>query len=175
MPTTDYASEIALPDSQAGEPSMERAQEASDEASKPLKGLFFGFAITVTIGLGLASWYVGVRIASPDEVASAAPSAAAPPAATITTPKSVAGNSMADAYWYTVPPAQFYLQAGGLGPKRDAAFVRSLGSKGFHAQVQARDSDDARILIGPFTTHAELERAQRRLQASGVLAVETAQ
>ena len=31
-------------------------------ASRLLKGLLIGFAVTVTIGLGLTSWYVGSRI-----------------------------------------------------------------------------------------------------------------
>ncbi len=49
-------------------------------ASRLLKGLLIGFAASVTIGLALASWYVGVRIVSPSpstelylEVAGAGP------------------------------------------------------------------------------------------------------
>ena len=72
-----------------------------------------------------------------------------------------------------MPPTSLYLQVAGLGPKQDAGFVRSLQTKGFRAQVQARD-ETARILIGPFSTHAEMEQAQRKLQSAGVLAVETA-
>ena len=45
---------------------------------------------------------------------------------------------MAEAFWYTVPPAHLYLQAAGIGPRQDADFVRSLQAKGFHAQIQDR-------------------------------------
>jgi hypothetical protein len=82
---------------------------------------------------------------------------------------------MAEAYWYAVPPpVDLYLQVAGLGPKQDAEFVRSLQSKGFHAQIQNPDNDNARVLIGPFSTHAEMEQKQRKLQSGGILAVETA-
>jgi cell division protein FtsN len=60
----------------------------------------------------------------------------------------------------------------GLGPIQDASFVRSLQTKGFSAQIQARD-DDSLILIGPFSTRAAMEQAQRKLQSTGVLAIES--
>ena len=34
--------------------------------------------------------------------------------------------------------------------------------------------DDARILIGPFSSRVAMEQAQRKLQSAGVLAVEVA-
>jgi cell division septation protein DedD len=180
MPT-DCATDMALPDSQSCESPIEAELRASDGASKSLRGVFFGFAASVTIGLALASWYVGVRIVSADEVAPAPrvpvtavqaspthPSTEAPP-----TPAAVE-NSIAEAYLYTAPPTELFLQVGGLGPKQDARFVRSLQAKGLPAQVQARVTDTSRILIGPFSSHTELERAQRKLQLSGILAIEAA-
>jgi cell division protein FtsN len=139
-----------------------------------------GFAATVTIGLALASWYVGVRIVAADEVAPAStPTAAvavvAAPAPTPSAPAPVSENSIAEAFWYTVPPANLYLQVAGIGPKQDAGFVKSLHAKGFGARLQVGDkADNARILIGPFSTRAEMEQAQRKLQSTGVLAVESA-
>jgi hypothetical protein len=157
MPTTDCAIDISE-DSKSGS-----AQRESQGASGLLRGLFFGFAVTTTIGLALASWYVGVRILAAD--APAPPRAAEPLAAT--------QNSTAEAFRYTVPAALLFLQVAGLGPKQDARFVRSLQSDGFRAQVEAQDAT-ARILIGPFSTRAELEQAQRKLQSAGILAVEAA-
>ncbi len=176
MPATDWATEIAIPSShdegaQIEDSPHESAARPTNAPSKPLKGLLFGFAATVTVGLALASWYVGVRIVAADELGSSAapPSqlvnvAPAPPAVVqppATAP--VAKISLA-------PPTSLYLQVAGLGPKQDAGFLRSLHAKGFRAQVQP---DNAFILIGPFTTQAEMERAQRKLQSTGVLAVET--
>jgi len=68
-----------------------------------------------------------------------------------------------------VPATALYLQVADLGPKADQDSVRSLENEGFRPQVMARG-----ILIGPFSTHAELEKAQSKLQSAGVLAVETA-
>jgi hypothetical protein len=177
MPTTDCATDISLPlspdlDSQPG--------EAYEGTSSLLRGLLYGFAATVTIGLALGSCYVGVRIVAANQ--SAPPSApvisipALPPAASpVAAPATPSHNSMAEAYWYAVPPpVDLYLQVAGLGPKQDAEFVRSLQSKGFHAQIQNPDSDNAHVLIGPFSTHAEMEQKQRELQSGGILAIETA-
>jgi cell division septation protein DedD len=187
MPTTECATDIALPNSQSEESQdayVERASQetasqetASQETSRPLRGLLFGFAATVTVGLALASWYVGVRIVSADEVGpsnatTSRPVSAAPATPQAAKPATASEASIAEAFWYTVPPTILYLQVAGLGPKQDAGFVRSLQAKGFRAQVQARD-DDPRILIGPFSTHAKMEQAQRKLQSAGVLAIET--
>jgi len=201
MTTSDCATDIALPASQ-GEDSQNQAaeqapQRASCGASKPLKGLLWGFGVTVTIGLTLASWYVGVRIVAADEVTPAStttgqsltstapvPSTApaqpapsvqstAPVPSTAPQQPAVRERSMAEASWYTVPPADLYLQVAGIGPRQDASYVRSLQAKGFGVHLQDGDrADDARILIGPFSTHAAMEQAQRKLQSAGVLAVE---
>jgi cell division protein FtsN len=144
----------------------------------PHKGVFFGFAATVTIGLALASWYVGVRIVAADEV----PSSPAPLTTPVNLPAppepqaaqaAAAENSIAEAYWYSVPPADVYLQVAGLGPKQDTDFAVALQAKGFHAQVQMQDGASTRILIGPFSTRTQMELEQRKLQSQGILAVET--
>jgi cell division protein FtsN len=154
-------------------------QRAVDGASKPLRSLLLGFAVTVTVGLALASWYVGVRIVNADEVTPGSAAAAVPatsvPVVIPSTPPAASADSLAEAYWSTVPPADLYLQVAGIGPKQDAGFVKSLAAKGFGAQLQGGDrADNARILIGPFSTHAEMEQAQRKLQSAGVLAIESA-
>jgi len=143
MTTTDFATDRVLPNSPIEDPRNEPEQPASGGAPKRIKGMLFGFA-SVTVGLALGIWYVGVRIVSADEIV---PST----------------NSRA-----------LYLQVASLGPKQAEDSVRSLENEGFRAQIQARDEDHARILIGPFSTHAEMEQAQRKLQSAGVLAVETA-
>jgi cell division septation protein DedD len=181
MTITDSATDIAMPSSEdSQDDAMELApQRAANGASKPLRSLLLGFAATVTIGLALASWYVGVRIVDADEVAPASATAPvpanSPPVAIPSTPPTANNDALAEAYWSTVPSADVYLQVAGIGPKQDAGFVKSLATKGFRAQLQGGDrADNARILIGPFATHAEMEQAQRKLQSAGVLAVESA-
>src|ERR1700677_4226176 len=102
MPTTDYATGIAPPDLRIDD--SEAPLRPSGGASKPLRGLLFGFTATVTIGLALASWYVGVRISLTSTPGSTSVPLPAPPAA------SAAEDSMAEAYWYKVPPPSLYLQ-----------------------------------------------------------------
>ncbi len=189
MSTSDCATEIAPdaqssdspgPDSLSNALQVEAERQASGGKSKSLKGLLFGFAATVTIGLALASWYVGVRIVAADEIAPSstpAPSICSPDIRQLShrgqrTRRRLLKMPLTDAYWYTAPPADLYLQVAGLGPKHDEGFVKSLQAKGFRAQIQNRDGDDARILIGPFSTHAGWNRGRRKLQSAGVLAVE---
>jgi cell division septation protein DedD len=195
MWTIDCATDTGLEESQGAKPESDVAQPQPGGVSKPLKGLFLAFAATVTIGLALASWYVGVRIvaadeaapgsaatsvtstvntaANPEPVAVRAPAASSAPAASLA-PAAVK-DSLAERSWYVVPPADLYLQVAGLGPKQDADFVKTLQARGYRARVQTADKfDDARILIGPFSSHANLARAQRKLQSAGVLAIETA-
>jgi hypothetical protein len=143
MTTTDFATDSVLPNSPVEDPRNESEQPASGGAPKRIRGLLFGFA-SVTVGLMLGIWYVGVRIVSADEIVPATNSSAR------------------------------YLQVASLGPKQAEDSVRSLENEGFRARVQARDENHARILIGPFSNQAEMEQAQRKLQSAGVLAVETA-
>jgi hypothetical protein len=180
MSTTDCATDIAPPDLQTEDSQIEPPKLPPAGASKTLKGLLIGFTATVAIGLALATWYLSVRIvaagaAAPPGVAAggSVSSAPAPPPAPpqVTAPPPAA-------------PADVYLQVAGLGPAEDADFVRSLQAQGFHAQiqtrqvhtqqVQAQDQDNARILIGPYSSQAEMEQAQHKLQSAGVLAAETA-
>jgi SPOR domain len=181
MPATDWATEIAIPGSQGecshdGSSQNEDSQReslgrAANRPSKPLKGLLFGFAATVTVGLALASWYVGVRIVAADELGSSSTSPSQPVTVVPAPPAVVPPPAAApEANRSIAPQTSLYLQVAGLGPKQDAGFLRSLHAKGFRAQVQ---QDNAFILIGPFGTQAEMEHAQRKLQSAGVLAVET--
>jgi cell division protein FtsN len=146
MPATDCATDIAPPLSHTDE-QIESAP-ASGGASKLLKGLLIGFAATVTIGLALATWYLGARI--------------------------VAANASAQKQASAPAVGEFYLQVGALGPQRDEAFANALQAKGFLAQIQTRDAGHNRILIGPFLVRSDLEQARQKLQSDGILAVETA-
>jgi cell division septation protein DedD len=122
-------------------------------ASRLLKGLLIGFAVTVAIGLGLTSWYVGSRIVAANVVTPTPPKLPAP----VIQPR----------------PVELYLQVAGLGPLRDLSFVKQLDAQGYRARVErAETQDDTRILIGPFTERSSLEEAERRLQSQGVLAME---
>jgi hypothetical protein len=71
MSTSPCAADPGLADTQS-DLQMSAAQGETDSpsaapgASPLLRGLLIGFAASVTIGLGLTSWYVGVRIVSPN-------------------------------------------------------------------------------------------------------------
>jgi hypothetical protein len=159
--------------------SAEGVQNASAEgAPKLLKGLLIGFAATVTIGLALASWYVGVRIVDAKEAVPVTP--ALQPLAPAATPFTQAAATVAPA-----PQPNLYLQVAGLGPQKDATFVKKLEAKGYRARVTvsktasttvntAANQDDSQIVIGPFVGASSLEKAKRRLQAAGVPAIEIA-
>jgi cell division protein FtsN len=149
MPTTDCATDIAPPPSPTDE-QIESAP-ASGGASKLLKGLLIGFAATVTIGLALGIWYLGVRIVAVNGSAQKQSTAAPLPSV-----------------------GEFYLQVGAFGPERDEAFSNALQAKGFLAQIQTRDAGHNRILIGPFLMRSDLDQARQKLQSDGILAVETA-
>src|SRR5580692_7329832 len=138
MPATDCATDIAPPPSQIDE-QIESAP-APGGASKLLKGLLIGFAATVTIGLALAGWYLGVRIV----VNGSAQQSTAAPLPSV---------------------GEFYLQVGALGPERDDAFANALQAKGFLAQIQTRDAGHNRILIGPFLMRSDLDQARQKLQS----------
>ena len=147
------------------DPSYGGLPPAPGQASKPGKGVVLSFAVTITIGLILAIWYLGVRMVGSDQVAETV-HAAAGSVNTQPYPK-------ANRYWDAVPIAPLYLQAAGIGPKQDANFARSLRAKGFAAQVEDVAGGTTRILIGPFSTRAQMEQVQRRLQTAGVLAAES--
>jgi cell division septation protein DedD len=174
MSAIDCATDTGLTDSH--DPAAGHADNAT---SKSLKGLFIGFAATVTVGLALASWYVGVRIVGPEETAPpSAPLAASEPAQRppVNRPVAVIENSTTKVIPAPAPPTpDLYLQVAGLGPKQDAGFVKALEAKGFHAGIQAGElAGDRAIAIGPFSTRAALEQARRKLQSAGVLAIEAA-
>jgi cell division septation protein DedD len=181
MSTTEYATGAELADLQS-----EATERPRDGASKLLKGLFFGFAATVTIGLGLASWYVGTRIVTTEEaapqntaVSTPATPIATPPIVTPapqSTPSTSQETAMADAFWYAVPPPnELFLETAGLGPRRDADFVKELESEGFPARIETTTAaGGTRILVGPFLSHSTLEEARHKLQNAGILAIESA-
>lgn len=170
MPTTDCATVVAS--SENHNPEIDHPQRSPGGASKSLRGVFYGFAATVTLGLALASWYVGVRIVAADEVApssAASIASAAPAASPMVAP--LRQQALA-APAYVAPPVEFYLQVASLGRRQDARFVRSLRARGLRARVQTRNDHGSRILIGPFSNQADMELAQRKLQSAGVIAIE---
>lgn len=178
MSTSECATDPDLAEPQ-DDPSAEPAP------AKPRNNVLFGFAATVTVGLALASWYVGVRIVNANE--------AVPVSTAVSTPAKVSGTPIAPAlqppgsvttskHEETVPPPpppppNLYLQVAGLGPRQDASFMKSLVARGYGARMiesagSAANQEDRRILIGPFVGRRSLEKAERKLQSTGVLALE---
>ena len=113
----------------------------------------------MTLGLALGSWYVGLRIVAVNQAVPATSSTGRENLAAVPAP--------------TELPAGLYLELAGLGPAQDAGLVKSLEAQGLHAR-QSGDQNNARILIGPFPTHIEMQQTQRTLQSAGVLTSETA-
>jgi cell division septation protein DedD len=178
MSTTECATDPDLAERQ-GDPPAEPAP------AKPRKNVLVGFAATVTVGLALAIWYVGVRIVDANEAvpASTAASTQAKVSATPVTPalQPPAAATTSKHEQTTLapapPPPNLYLQVAGLGPRQDATFMKSLAAKGYRASMiesagGTTDQDDRRILIGPFVGHRSLEKAERKLESAGVLALE---
>jgi hypothetical protein len=144
-------------------------RSASENSPRRSKGVLIGFAATVTIGLALASWYVGVRILDANEFA--------PVSAAV-------GTKVAPSQVAPPPPADVYLQVAGLGPRQDTSFVKRLEANGYPVRIirsttesrgtteSATSQQDGRILIGPFAGRSFLEEAERKLQSAGVLATE---
>jgi len=165
MSLTGYAS-----DTERGECQSEAAKGARGERSRPLNGVLVGFAATMAVALGLASWYVGVRIVAADEAVP--PLSAARPAVISAASSATSEGALAEAFSYTVPAPKpdTYLQVAGLGPRKDVKYVKWLHTEGFHAQVDSANEEV--ILIGPFSGRAQLEKARRKLQLAGVLAIE---
>jgi SPOR domain len=159
MTGTDYATDITLRDLPNQGSPAEGCSEPSKGSSKPLKGLSYWFAATVTVGLALASWYLGARIVSANAAARSRPLPSAIPLPAVPT---------------QAPTQGLYLQVGALGPQKDVNFANSLEQKGLPVHLEAPAGDrDERILIGPFATRAELELAEQNLRSAGVLAAET--
>jgi cell division septation protein DedD len=168
-----------------------------DPSAKLRTRVYMGFAGTMALGLSLAGWYVGGRILaaeqpSPGSLANAptvSPSQLSAPLVTTSKESSPSVSNPAliqsvqavdvnpEAVEHPVgPPApQVFLEVAGLGAKQDALYVKKLRAKGFSARIDIGDkADDRRILIGPFADRPGVEKAQRKLQAQGILALERA-
>jgi cell division septation protein DedD len=180
MSTSQFAADPGLAD-----PQPDLVPSPSEGASRHLKGVRIGFAATVTIGLALASWYVGVRIVDAHEtvpVSRAVNTPSAAPSTPLAAPsKQLAAPSKeevarAEAIRHTAPPPpDLYLQVAGLGLREDSIFVKGLEAKGYRAHIQGvANQEGSRILIGPFVGRRSLDAAARKLQSAGVLAIETA-
>lgn len=156
---------------------------AADPAARLRTRIFFGFGSAMALGLALAGWYVGGRILAAEQTSPASSSTvimqAAAPSSTDSrvVPPAAQARTQAET---AAPPAiaptpQFFLEVAGLGAKQDALFVKKLHNKGLTALIDSgSEKDPRRILIGPFADHQGVEKAQRKLEAFGVLALERA-
>jgi hypothetical protein len=160
-----------------------------DPAARLRTRIFFGFGGTVALGLSLAGWYVGGRIFAAEQTAPAATAGVEPTSAlarhasapVTATPVLTAPDPVTDAqHEVAAPPSspripEKYLEVAGLNAKQDALFVKRLQAKGLHARVDGGAGlDSRRILIGPFDDQVAVEKAQRKLQTQGILALERA-
>jgi cell division septation protein DedD len=167
-----------------------------DPSAKLRTRVYMGFAGTMALGLSLAGWYVGGRILAAEQrssgtlAGSPAISPSEPSAQPVMPPKESsarvskaalvqpvqAGDVHPEAEHPVGPPAlQVFLEVAGLGAKQDALYVKKLRARGFTARVDAGINEEVRrILIGPFADRQAVDKAQRKLQAQGILALERA-
>jgi len=152
----------------------------SDPSAKLRSRVYVGFAGTVALGLSLAGWYVGGRILAAEQ-SSSVPSPLVTSKEIVTPMPEIkpvqaipAEVPPAPAQEATKPAPQLFLEVAGLGTKQDALFIKKLRAKGLSARVDAasKEEDDRRILIGPFSEPQAIQKAQRKLQAQGILALE---
>ncbi len=117
----------------------------------------------ILLGLALSGWYLGSRIASAD-------------AAPVTSNTAVAGPIAppVPAEDLIPLPPEPYLQLPALGTAEDMDYVVKLHARGYPAFVEIGQGNPVGcILIGPFAGPEERKRIERRLAATGALAVET--
>lgn len=129
--------------------------------------MFAGFTGTVIFGLALSGWYLGNRIVAADAINNMA--------ATPVQSSAPAQPAAPEPLFDTTPgPPELYLEIAALGSARDAAYVEKLQSQGMTAFIEVNPSTAAQcILIGPYSNAGERRRALAKLDAMGVLAVET--
>jgi cell division septation protein DedD len=171
-----------------------------DPSAKLRTRIYMSFAGTMALGLSLAGWYVGGRILAAEQSSSvtipipavispsqpSSPQVAAPKESSvpISIPTLVQPVQAVDVHPEAAenpvaPPApQVFLEVAGLGAKQDALYVKKLRAKGFSARIDVgsndvdSNEDVPRILIGPFADRQAVEKAERKLQSQGILALE---
>jgi cell division septation protein DedD len=156
----------------------------ANTAQNQAKRVFIGIAATITVGLGLAGWYLGGRIFASEKVHAAAitkPATAPviattveatpvvePVTVTAETPKPTADSPTA---WNTVDPqsGELYLQLAAMGPNSTNEYLKMLDAKGIHPRIAPGPSDNLhRLVIGPYPDKAALEKEQLELQAARI-------
>jgi len=163
----------------------------ADPAQKQAKLVFIGFAVTITVGLALAGWYLGGRIFAAEKVHAAViakPVVAAPvevksvEAATVAEPIAEAVAEpiaepaaeplpVADPVWDTVDPQprELYLQLATMGPNSTKDYLKTLDAKGIHPRIAPGPSENLhRVLLGPYPDRAACEKEQHELEVAGV-------
>jgi sporulation related protein len=140
--------------------------------ARKTRGVFVVFATMVTVGLALGGWYVGNRImAAEGTQASSAPQAVTNEV--LEAPKAIVEAPRAAPQELLPLAADYYLQIAALGASQDQRYVKQLQTKGFQVRLETAAADhEAQILIGPYSDERALRRAQTRLAATGILAME---
>jgi len=148
------------------------------------------FAGTMAFGLVLATLYLGTRIVTSRNKASAVTpviKVAAPVQARVASPLTpqvtkapapvVTSSVRKQQDAATMPvrrnviphPGEKYVQVAAFGPKALDAYLRQLESKGLHPLIAPGPADGIhRILIGPYTNTETLEQTRRMLQVVGM-------
>ena len=161
MSAADCITEAAVPaaERECAEALAQRAEP--DAGARARKRLYACFVGTMFLGFALAGWYVQGRIVSADAATDPAPVVVAVSAPAVPAPLPVA-----------VKTPERYLAVTSLGTIQDKKFLRRLEAAGFESRLSVDSDAQPRILIGPFGDADMLERAERKLSRSGVLALE---
>jgi cell division septation protein DedD len=159
-------------------------ETSANPAQKQTKRVFIGFAATISIGLAIAGWYVGGRIFAAERTHPVAVAKAVQSAPVISEPVPVAAIAEPVAIPLEKPkppaappvrvsvdprPGEVYLQLAAMGPRTTDDYIKSLEGKGIHTRIASGPAQDLyRILIGPYTDKAALEKEQQELRAAGI-------
>ena len=142
------------------------------------KRVFIGIAATITVGLALAGWYVGGRIFAFEKVHAATKTQIVPVAPAPIIAKSVEATPVVEpvtvvpaSEWETVEPksGELYLQLATMGPNSTNEYLKVLDAKGIHPRIAPGPSENLhRLVIGPYSDKAALEKEQQALEAAGI-------
>jgi hypothetical protein len=141
----------------------------ADPTKKQAKRVFIGFAATITIGLGLAGWYVGGRIYAAEKVHPVAIAKPAPFAAVVEPVAISVEQTKPD--WNTVDPqsGELYLQLATMGPNSTNDYLKTLDAQGIHPRVAPGPSESLhRLLLGPYPDKATIEKQQQELESAAI-------
>ena len=135
------------------------------------KRAFIAFTGMMTIGLGLAGWYVGGRISAAAQARPAIVVAKAitPSPAPIVEAQAQATKAPPRTSLIAPKAGEIYLQLAAMGPHATDDYIKVLGEKGIHPEIAPGPADGLfRIVMGPYPDSDARHKQQQELEAAGI-------